>query len=475
MSFRRSLLELADRVAAGTYTPTSIASAQDVARYRREVQLDLLRETLEYVQASVPYYGTGGEHAAARLPSLTSCDDLRALPVLTKQEIATAPERFISQSCSIVSYQCTSGTTGRRLPVPVAREEAEILSEYDNLRLPASSASRDPTVVLRVIPPTRRLLTMMEGPGRDITLTTTLNLDAASLRFSFDYVDHIILWLTEPIPTPTRTLAAEVLWTVPPFMIRAITEVLALRSFDPRSTAVKAIATSGGVVTSAMADYVNAMWDATLVATYSMTEMIGAHQRCNQTGCYHFGLFPLVEIVEPETKAPSRRGEEGVAVLTSLYPFQQARPLLRYWTGDVFTLQDGDCECGFVGTSGVFRGRLHECVDVSAVLPPDCRPRLVGPADVLEVLHGFPELPQAHKQPKFRLTVVEQDDTPMMLLELEVYPGMEKASRLCDAIADRFARRFQSASGPCLDPDLVRVSLVTKGLLSDSIPYYPDR
>jgi len=206
-----------------------------------------------------------------------------------------------------------------------------------------------------------------------------------------------------------------------------------------------------------------------------MTEMAGAHARCLLTGWYHFDLFAIAEFVHPVTERAVAAGEEGVAVLTSLYPFQQAQPLLRYWTGDVFTVREGECPCGFAGTSGFFRGRLSECIDVSDVIPAGFGPRLVGPADVLEVLHRFPQLPQFHKHPRFVLSLNRQPDRTRIALEVESHPCRGGVEAVAADIAHEFARRFANADGDQLPPDVIDVRLVPKGQLASATGYYPDR
>jgi phenylacetate-CoA ligase len=461
-------------LSSGQYVPDHLPGAKDVARNRRELQAELAVETLEYARANVPYYERLLAELGVAPSSVRTIDDLRQLPILRKADVVACQEAFLSRSANIVSYHCTSGTSGRRLPFPVSQEELQAMAEFDSLRAAITQRPARQPFVLRVGTPTRRLLGAHHNGGA-VVLATVLNLDAAHHRFSFDYVDHIMQWLLEPLPSQEGPRSVEVLWTSPPWVIRTITEALLARSVDLRATAVRSVVSAGGLVTNAMVEYVRDRWDAVLGATYSMTEIVGAHSRCLDSGWYHFDIFSVAEFVHPITQRPVAPGEEGVAVLTSLYPFQQAQPMLRYWTGDVFTVREGECTCGFSGTSGFFRGRLSECIEVSAVIPAGFGPAIVGPADVLEVLHRFPELPQFANNPRFSLSIDEDEHPVRIALEVEVNPGQRGLEQLASRIAREFARRFSNPESRHLPMNRVVVRLVPKGDLSSHTSYYPDR
>jgi phenylacetate-coenzyme A ligase PaaK-like adenylate-forming protein len=469
-----SFRELHKQLSSGRYVPHALPGPEDVARNRRELQAELAVETLEYARANVPYYERLLAELGVAPSSVRTIDDLRQFPILRKADVVVGQEAFLSRSAKIVSYHCTSGTSGRRLPFPVAEEELQAMAEFDALRAAGTGRAARRPFVLRVGLPSRRISGANHN-GSAVVFGTVLNLDAADHRLPFDYVDHIMQWLLEPLPSQEGPRSVEVLWTTPPWLIRTITETLLARSVDLRATAVRSIVSSGGVVTNAMAEYVRDRWDAVLGATYSMTEIVGAHSRCLDSGWYHFDIFSVVEFVHPVTELPVAPGEEGVAVITSLYPFQQAQPMLRYWSGDVFTVREGECTCGFSGISGFFRGRLSECIDVSAVIPAGFGPAIIGPADVLEVLHLFPELPQFAKNPRFALSIDDDEHPARIALEVEVNPGQRCFEELASRIARELARRFSNTESGHLPMDRIVVRLIPKGDLSSHTGYYPDR
>lgn len=75
-------------------------------------------------------------------------------------------------------------------------------------------------------------------------------------------------------------------------------------------------------------------WGASIIDRYGLTEVFGGATESLETGWYHFDAWVVPEVVDYESRQPIQEGI-GVVVLTSLFPFQQAQPMVRYWTGDI--------------------------------------------------------------------------------------------------------------------------------------------
>jgi phenylacetate-coenzyme A ligase PaaK-like adenylate-forming protein len=467
------LSELETRLKENRFCRPQALTEQERIDNRIRFQTKLLRETIAYDVDNVPYYSNRWRELGLNAASFESISDLARWPIIRKADIVLHSEELVSRSVRSTSFRCTSGTTGKRLIMPVSTEELEALDRLGRLRALASEATPAHPVVLQVMAPVRRLATASFGLGYGAVLTTFLNLDAPDHRFEFDYIDHISQCLLEPFPTEQGPRQVEILWICPTFLVRTLTDCLIRRQFDCASLKLKGIVCSGGIVTQELADYVARHWNAPLLGFYSLTEIAGAHPRCPNSGVYDFNVVAFAEILDIQTQLPVADGEEGVLVLTSLYPFQQARPMFRYWTGDVFTRVSGRAD---IPLSGIFRGREQECVDVGRVLPEGCRPRLLGSADVLEALHQHGEVPQFHKNPKYRLWVLPGDDAPVKL-EVEAFPiSPSRAARLRDSIAHKLVQRLSARNGGPIPPSRVDVRLLERGALASmATRYYPDR
>ena len=120
------------------------------------------------------------------------------------------------------------------------------------------------------------------------------------------------------------------------------------------------------------------------------------------------------------THSPVPEGHEGLLLVTSLYPFQQAQPVIRYDTGDLVTQKGKQCECGAIAPSVEFRGRLQHCLDLTDVVPANVGKRRVASADVQDLLEDIPEVPSLF-YPRFELKRIKRKDRSVAIrLEAEV-------------------------------------------------------
>jgi len=90
----------------------------------------------------------------------------------------------------------------------------------------------------------------------------------------------------------------------------------------------------GTYLTSAVRRDLEKQWGASVVDRYALSEVFGGATQNPTNGWYHFEPWVISEFLDIATKKPIDEGI-GVIVLTSLYPFQQAQPIIRYWTGDL--------------------------------------------------------------------------------------------------------------------------------------------
>ena len=96
----------------------------------------------------------------------------------------------------------------------------------------------------------------------------------------------------------------------------------------------------------------------------------------------HLHPDQVLEIVDPETRAPVPMGEPGEVVATLPNP---NRPLLRFANADLVVMRDDPCECGRAGPRmDRFAGRVDESTKV--------RGMFVYPDQIAEVIARHPEV-----------------------------------------------------------------------------------
>jgi phenylacetate-CoA ligase len=145
----------------------------------------------------------------------------------------------------------------------------------------------------------------------------------------------------------------------------------------------------------------------------------------------------LPEIVDPATGQPLPTGERGELVLTTLT--KEALPLVRYRTGDLSSLDFGDCACGrtLVRMSAV-HGRIDDMLIIRGVN--------LYPSEVERVLLSLGGL-----SPHYQLLV----DRPASLDELSVVCEPASSEADLDTLRARTVKALHEATGLAVQVNLV--------------------
>lgn len=172
------------------------------------------------------------------------------------------------------------------------------------------------------------------------------------------------------------------------FELIHITNGLFDRGIHPAETAVRFITSIGDYLIPERRQWLESVWNARILNTYSMTEAGAPVVDCPAgTNVKHFDASLVAEAVDPDTLEPVPDGQEGVLVITCLYPFRQLQPLIRYWTADIVTLHTGSCSCGFNGTTMTeWHGRTDFSLNLNREPPPGVAPRHLGTAVLMKAI-----------------------------------------------------------------------------------------
>jgi phenylacetate-CoA ligase len=177
---------------------------------------------------------------------------------------------------------------------------------------------------------------------------------------------------------------------------------------------------------------------------YGLSEVMGpgvaAECREGKGAMHVFDDHFLPEVVDPSTGEPAAPGEQGELVITTLT--KEALPVVRYRTGDVTSLVDGDCACGRTHPRiARFSGRVDDMLVIRGVN--------VFPSEIEAVL-----LDDEAVGAQYAIVV----DSRGTMKELEVRPELaepglrpradEVAARLRDRLAERLRIRVAVVLGP---------------------------
>jgi len=155
---------------------------------------------------------------------------------------------------------------------------------------------------------------------------------------------------------------------------------------------------------------------------YGLSEVIGpgvATECLEQDGLHVNEDHFVVEAVDPATAEPVGAGTPGELVFTT--PTKQALPLLRYRTGDIASLNRGECPCGrtLVRMSKIV-GRVDDMLIVRGVN--------VYPSEVERVLLG-----SGFVTPHYQLVVDRRSPSVRLLVACEALSG-DSRDKLSNAL-----------------------------------------
>lgn len=408
-------------------------------------ELVLLKQTLEYAQSFVPYYRRLFEREGFSVASFQRLSDLLDLPILTKSTIGSEVEEFVSQvpGLHFNSMVCTSGTTGNiRLPRVISEEELEACAFLSDITRQRRAPSSEGDILLRVVPTMRRYMgSAGNADVPQILVTLSLHYPKYGAHRS-NYEDFVIRQLFEKFPIPGTQKYVTAVHITPPYLIRILSDELEARGLSPSDTHVRCVACTGGVITNRIRTLVNEFWQVPLLTSYSLSEFNGYAVGCEiHPNRYHFDASVYAEVVDPVDQKPVSEGGEGLLLLTSLYPFQQAQLFIRYDTGDLVALAGRACQCGHVGTSIEYRGRANHCVDLAGVVPDGSR-QFLASTDIYDILEDMPQVPSL-LYPRFEVCL-KQENPFKLQLTTEIYqsagPDMvaEFKKRLLSKILERY-------------------------------------
>ncbi len=119
--------------------------------------------------------------------------------------------------------------------------------------------------------------------------------------------------------------------------------------------------------------------------SYGLSEMYGpgvAFECPEKDGLHIWHDCFLTEIIDPKTGERLENGERGEMVITPLV--KEAMPILRYRTGDITRLLEGECACGRGQKIGRITGRSDDMLVIRGIN--------VFPSQIEHVLRSLPEV-----------------------------------------------------------------------------------
>ena len=311
----------------------------------RALQLERLRVTVARIAAHNPHYHG---HLRGIVPDdLASLDDLRQLPVLTKEQLRDAYPYAMACHGSepIRRVHMSSGTTGAPIVNPYTTADVEQWRQ---------------TMA-------RSLVTA--GVGADDVILVTASFGLFTGGFGFQYGAEALGAMVVPAGAGRtllqlqllRDLGATALAAIATYPLRMI-EVAREEGFDFRSTKLRVAVLGSEPWSDELRDRIEREMGIRTHDLIGMTETGGPGMGIEcaaRDGIHVWDDHYLAEIVAPGTGRPVPAGEWGELLVTTLT--RQGLPLIRYGTRDVTRIRSrARCVCG---RSGIRLDRFHGRTD----------------------------------------------------------------------------------------------------------------
>jgi len=334
-------------------------------------QLPLLQRHLHYLQKASPYYRALFQQTGFSATEFCSLDDLVALPLTRKADLAEHNQDFLAVTAEQVVDICqTSGTTGN--PVTIWQTEADLLRLANNEQRAFVAAGISATDRVLVGAALDRVF--MAGLAYFMGLR---QIGATAIRAGSGHPGLVGELIRQQRPNVLVGVPSQLLLVAQ--QLRQLGETPVQMGVDKLICIGEPIR-NDDLSLSLLGEALQDSWAAQVLGTYASTEMATAFADCSFGNGGH--LLPelmIVEIIDNDGK-PLPVGEAGEVVVTPLGI--EGTPLLRYCTGDIARLHDDPCPCGRqTSRLGPILGRQGQMLK--------CRGTTLFPAAITCVLQGL--------------------------------------------------------------------------------------
>lgn len=414
------LKEIADALEKGIKEEQEAGKEQDIMQSRKEFQTQLLIQTMNHAFRKVPYYKELAKQVGFRVESFKNPEDLRKISPLESEIVRKDPSKFVAEDMieKIVTIRRSSGTTSTPVRLYVSREEIDAVTYYT--RIMNSYLHKDTS---------HESIFLFVGSFTPIMVQALSEFMVAS---EVDYLpgrafDKIIddLLCEHKLPNFPNKISAVIVTSAR--WIRLLTKAMAKKGITPSSTGVTEFLVLDSV-SEASKKWIKETWKADVNCIFSLAECVGGAYQC-EFGNYHYDLRSYLEIIDLQNSETVKEGEEGRILITTLHPFQQTMPLIRYSTGDIVIRGPDTCKCGEVGTSfSNVLGKAKFCIYLGRLTKSEQNRKWIGHYEVRDAFEECPEyfIIDGYEAPIIKMTKDEKRHCTKIKTEICINKGVKK-------------------------------------------------
>jgi len=391
---------------------------------RRELekyQKEQLKKHLELAYNHSGYYHEAFDNARVLPSDFKELSDLAKFPFVHKKierdRQLTYPllgDMIAVKEEDVVFVSASSGSTGVPTLSPFTRQDFQEFQDVQSRNFWTAG-----------VRPTDRYVhalnfTLFVG-GPDVI--GAQNLGALCLWVGTVPSERLLYVLKEFQPTA--------IWTTPSYAWY-LGETAKKQGIDPaRDLAIRTIIVAGeaGGSIPATRNVIEGLWNARVVDFYGISDIFGScAAMCSERNGLHLAEdHILVEVIDPKTLQPVPDGVQGEIVFTTLR--KTARPMIRFRTGDIGTVNREPCPCGRTHARIYIDGRLDDMLIVSGVN--------VFPSDIEFAIRGSEDITG-----EYRITALTENFTTRFNVEVERAAGStEDRSSIAEKISQKIKTR----------------------------------
>lgn len=387
------------------------------------LQLQLLKEEVSFAYKNSPYYKMSFDEKRVRPGDLHYLEDIRKFPFTDKKverdRQLAAPDlgdMVAVAEDEIIYVSASSGSTGVPTLSPFTAQDFDEFQDVE-ARLFWGIGMR----------PTDRYLH---------ALNFTLFIGGPDV-IGAQRVGALCIWggaiPSERLLFIMKQFKPTITWTTPSYAWY-LGETALKEGIDPAKDLVinKIIVAGepGGSIKSTR-DAIEKLWGAKVYDFYGLSDIFGANAgMCEeQNGLHLTEDHHLLEVLNPDTLEPVPEGERGEMVLTTLK--KRARPMIRFRTGDIITVNEEVCRCGRTHARINIHGRIDDMLIITGVN--------VFPSDIEKVVRDSKELTG-----EYRVIVYREQHLDKFDVEVEKKEAIDIPD---EKLAEEIRRRLKSLLG----------------------------
>ncbi|KIH77444.1 phenylacetate-CoA ligase [Geoalkalibacter ferrihydriticus] len=402
------------------------------------LQFKRLRQTLERVSATVPFYREHFRRAGVTPDQLKSLDDLQRFPFTLKQDMRdNYPYGLFAVPLEqIVRIHASSGTTGKPTVVGYTRRDIDTWSELMARSFVAAGAHKSD-----VIHNAYGYGLFTGGLGAHYGAE---RLGASVIPMSGGNTKKQIMIMQD--------FGSTVLTCTPSYSL-FLAESVAEMGLDIRNFKLRIGIFGAEPWSEKMRDEIEVKLNLKAIDIYGLSEILGPGVAIEcyeaQNGLHMWEDHFLPEIINPETGEVLPDGEKGELVITTIT--KEGIPLIRYRTRDITRLIAEPCICG----------RTHKRIE-----------RLSGRSDDMLIIRGVNVFPSQIEsiliniegiEPHYQLIVDRDDNLDTLEVQVEVNERtFSDEIKVLQELSNRIRKEIKDLLGVTCKVRLVEPKSITR-------------